>query len=84
MQQEKSKEKEEKARIETKNKKSKKDKEKQKKDKAWKKITLSPNNPEEKVANNITYHWCIHHMPWTIHKPKDCRFYRDQDESLKR
>lgn len=67
----------------TKNKKSKKDKEKQKRDETWKKIPPSPKDPQEKVVNKITYHWCIHHMAWTAHKPEECRLGKDQGESLK-
>ena len=67
----------------TKNKKSKKDKEKQKRDETWKKIPPSPKDPQEKVVNKITYHWCIHLMAWTAHKPEDCRLSKDQGESFK-
>ena len=50
----------------SKNKKSKIDKEKQKKDEA---NPPSPKGPQEKLVNKIPYHWCIHHMAWTAHKP---------------
>ena len=57
-------------------------KEKQKKDDALKKIPPSPKDPQEKVVNKITYHWCIHHIAWTTHKPEDCWLGKDRSESL--
>ena len=55
----------------------------QKNDEAWKKIPPSPKDPQEKVVTKITYHWCIHHMAWTVHKPEDCRLGKDQSVSMK-
>ena len=57
-----------------KNKKKKIDKKNQKKDEFWKKKAPEPNDDKTKQVRNRTYHWCEHHMSWTIHKPTDCRW----------
>ena len=45
----------------------------QARDEEWKKKAPAAGEPTTKKANNKTYHWCIHHMAWTIHSPTDCR-----------
>ncbi len=25
-----------------------------------------------------TYHWCVHHMAWTMHSPSECRLGTEQ------
>jgi hypothetical protein len=40
----------------------------------WKKVPPKPNKPHTIVwrTNGKTYHWCPHHLQWTIHHPNDC------------
>jgi hypothetical protein len=45
----------------------------QKKDKAWKKIPPASGEAQTKKIGNKDFHWCIHHMAWTVHCPKECR-----------
>ena len=26
------------------------------------------------------YHWCEHHMAWTMHSPKECRLGKERKE----
>ena len=56
-----------------KNKKSNKDKAGQRKDEEWKKTPPGPNEAHTKKKGEKLYHWCVHHMAWTIHKPEECR-----------
>ena len=57
----------------TKNKKNKTDRKWQKKDEAWKKVPPQATEPKEKKVNKTNYHWCDHHMAWTVHTPTDCK-----------
>jgi hypothetical protein len=41
----------------------------QKKDEAWKKEPPKDGEKPEKEVGKYTYHWCEHHMAWTMHKP---------------
>ncbi len=45
---------------------------KQKKDEAWKKVPPKEGEKKEKVHDKRTYHWCVHHMAWTMHLPSEC------------
>ena len=45
----------------------------QKKDEAWKKVSPQAGEPLIKQIQNKNFHWCVHHMAWTVHKPLDCR-----------
>ncbi len=54
------------------NKKNTSDRVKQKKDKAWKKVPPKDGKKKEKVHDKHTYHWCVHHMAWTMHLPSKC------------
>ena len=56
-----------------KNKKNNADKVKQKKDEAWKKVPPKDSEKKMKEHDGRTYHWCVHHMAWTMHDPKECR-----------
>jgi hypothetical protein len=56
-----------------KNKKNNADKVKQKKDEAWKKVPPKDGEKKTKEHDGRTYHWCVHHMAWTMHDPKECR-----------
>jgi hypothetical protein len=51
---------------------------KQKKDEAWKKVPPKEGKKKEKVHNKRTYHWCMHHMAWTMHLPSECRLGTEQ------
>jgi len=57
----------------TRNKKNTSDRVKQKKDEAWKKVPPKEGEKKEKVHDKRTYHWCVHHMAWTMHSPSECR-----------
>ena len=65
------------------NKKDTSNKQEQKKDEAWKKIPPKSGDPKEKKQGYYTYHWCKHHMAWTIHKPADCRLGKKHKEEQK-
>jgi hypothetical protein len=54
-----------------KNKKSMHNRHEQKKDEAWKKEPPKDSEKHKKQVRKGTYHWCEHHMAWTIHKPAD-------------
>jgi hypothetical protein len=60
------------------NKKNMSDCVKQKKDEAWKKVPPKEGKKKEKVHNKRTYHWCEHHMAWTMHLPSKCRLMTEQ------
>lgn len=63
-----------------KNKKDKSDRVKQKKDEAWKKVPPKEGEKHEKKHDERTYHWCEHHMAWTMHSPKECRLGKERKE----
>ncbi len=44
----------------------------QKADEEWKKIPLGAGEPSVKKIKNKDFHWCIHHMAWTVHLPDKC------------
>ena len=48
-------------------------KQRQKKDAAWKKVPPKAGKPLTKRIWTKDFHWCKHHMAWTVHLPKDCR-----------
>jgi hypothetical protein len=50
-----------------------KGKEFQKKDEAWKKTPPAAGEPRTKKIRSKVFHWCDHHMAWTMHKPDECR-----------
>ncbi len=56
-----------------KNKKDTSNKKNQKKEEAWKRVPPKEGKTKEKIVKEKTYHWCEHHMAWSIHPPKDCR-----------
>lgn len=45
----------------------------QKKDEKWKKIPPTAGEPRTKKIRGKVFHWCEHHMAWTMHKPDECR-----------
>lgn len=55
-----------------KNKKDTSNKRQQKQDEAWKKTPPKAGEAKQKCVKERTYHWCEHHMSWTIHSPSDC------------
>jgi len=59
--------------VKTKNKKNNRDRRAQALDEELKKKAPSAGEPNTKTSNGKTYHWCHHHMAWTIHQPSDCR-----------
>ena len=46
----------------------------------WKSIKPREGAPTTKKVNNKTYHWCIHHQKWTLHKSDECRMHNRQGE----
>jgi hypothetical protein len=44
----------------------------QKRNKVWEKEPSKEGNKKEKNAGKYTYHWCKHHMVWSIYKLTDC------------
>jgi hypothetical protein len=56
----------------------------QKKDEAWKKEPPKDSEKREKEVGKYTYHWCEHHMAWTIHKPADCLLGKQHKEEQKK
>ena len=40
---------------------------------AWKDVKPKDGAPTTKVVNGKTYHWCVHHKKWTLHKSEECR-----------
>jgi hypothetical protein len=62
----------------TRNKKNTSDRVKQKKDEAWKKVPPKESEKKEKVHDKRMYHWCMHHMAWTMHSPSECRLATEQ------
>ncbi len=61
-----------------KNKKDKSDRVKQKKNKGWKKVPPKEGVKREKEHGGRTYFWCVHHMAWAMHSPKECRLRKEQ------
>jgi hypothetical protein len=57
---------------------------KQKKDEAWKKEPPKDGEKHEKQVGKYTYHWCEHHMAWTVHKPADCLLGTQRKEEQKK
>jgi hypothetical protein len=55
-----------------KNKKNMHNRHEQKKDKTPKKESPKDGEKHVKQVGKYTYHWCEHHMAWTIHKPAAC------------
>jgi hypothetical protein len=55
-----------------KNRKDRTNKRMQKQDEEWKKIPPKDNESKQKQVGKKIFHWCEHHMKWTIHKPDDC------------
>ena len=39
----------------------------------WKMIPPIVREPHTKMIRSKPFHWCIHHMAWTLHHPDHCR-----------
>jgi len=48
-----------------------------KKDEEWKKTPPKDDEPKQKQGKK-TFHWCVHHMKWMLHKPDDCKLGKQQ------
>ena len=69
------------------NKKDTSNKQAQKQDEAWKKVPPKDGDPKKKKHGDYTFHWCEHHMAWTVHKPAACRLgkqHKDEQKSTYR
>ncbi len=67
-----------------KNKKNTYNQREQKKDKAWKKEPPKDGEKCKKEVSKYTYHWCEHHMAWTVHKPAYCLLRKQHKEDQKK
>lgn len=38
----------------------------------WKDVAPKANAAKTMTKDGTTYHWCIHHARWTVHKPDEC------------
>ncbi len=38
----------------------------------------------QKQVSKLTYHWCEHHVVWTVHKPADCLMGKQHKEEQKK
>jgi hypothetical protein len=56
----------------------------QKKDEAWKREPPKDSEKRKKEVGKYTYHWCEHHMAWTVHKPADCLLGKQHKEEQKK
>ncbi len=56
----------------------------QKKDEAWKKEPPKDGEKHMKEVGKYTYHWCEHHMVWTVHKPANCLLGKQHMEDQKK
>jgi hypothetical protein len=55
-----------------------------KQDEAWKKELPKGSEKHEKQVGKYTYHWCEHHMAWTVYKPADCLLGKQHKEEQKK
>jgi hypothetical protein len=39
---------------------------------------------QKKQVGKYTYHWCEHHMAWTVHKLADCMLGKQHEEEQKK
>jgi len=62
----------------TKNKKNLSDKKKQKADEAWMKVPPKDGESTMKMYRNKKWHWCIHHMAWTMHTSEECKLGKER------
>jgi hypothetical protein len=62
----------------SKNKRNMSDWVKQKKDEVWKKILPKEGEKHKKEHDGRAYHWCVHHMAWMMHTPKDWRLGKER------
>jgi hypothetical protein len=67
-----------------KNKKNTSNQREQKKDEAWKKEPPKHGERHEKQVGKYIYHWCEHHMAWTVHKLADCLLGKQHKEDQKK
>jgi hypothetical protein len=67
-----------------KNKKNTYNQREQKKDEAWKKEPPKDGEKCKKEVGKYTYHWCKHHMAWTVHKPANCLLGKQHKEDQKK
>ena len=43
---------------------------------------VSPRRRNKKQGD-LAFHWCEHHMAWTVHKPANCRLGKKHKEEQK-
>ncbi len=52
----------------------------QKKDEAWNKEPPKDGEKHKKEVEKYTYHWCEHHMAWTMHNLANCLLGKQHKE----
>jgi hypothetical protein len=55
----------------------------QNKDEAWKKVPPKDGEKHTMEVGKYTYHWCVHHMSWTVHPPTKCHLGKQHKEEQK-
>jgi len=53
----------------------------QNQDDKWMKIPQRDDESKHKRVGKKTWHWCVHRMKWTVHKPENCRLGKGQSNS---
>ena len=53
----------------------------QRQDEEWKKVPPKENEPKHKKVGKKTFHWCIYHKKWTVHKAEDCTLGKEQGDA---
>ncbi len=66
-----------------KNKKNTSNKTFQKKDEEWKKVPPKDGKKTSKEVGKYPYHWCVHHMAWTVHLPAECCLSKQHKDGQK-
>jgi hypothetical protein len=66
-----------------KNKKNTSNKTFQEKDKEWKKVPPKDGKKMSMEVGKYMYHWCVHHMAWTVHLPAECRLGKQHKDGQK-
>jgi hypothetical protein len=49
-------------------------------DNEWMNIPPKDNEAKHKRVGKKTWHWCVHHKRWTVHKPDNCRLGKQPDK----
>ena len=47
----------------------------------WRRTPPKDDDPKTKTVKGKSYHWCIHHLAWVRHKPKDCNLKKQREQN---